>query len=197
MNEFNVLLFEQFETLDAFGPAEILGKLPGGTIHYFSELGGIVTSRQGVPVVTKEWCEINPSANLVIPGGWGTRSLIEKRQFIQQLAQLCAQAEFVLSICTGSALLAQTNLLNGRRATSNKLALDWVKAVQPHVNWLERARWAVDGKYYTSSGVSAGMDMTLGFIADQLGEAAAREIAFNIEYVWHEDRENDPFYIKR
>jgi transcriptional regulator GlxA family with amidase domain len=54
----------------------------------------------------------------------------------------------------------------------------------------------VDGKYYTSSGVSAGMDMTLGFIGDLFGLDFARKIAYQIEYNWQENKELDNFHIQ-
>jgi transcriptional regulator GlxA family with amidase domain len=60
---------------------------------------------------------------------------------------------------------------------------------------MERARWAADGKYYTSSGVSAGIDMALGFVAELHGRATAVEAARQMEYVWNEDKENDPFAL--
>ena len=86
--------------------------------------------------------------------------------FINTLRNLCDRAENVLSICTGSALLAKSGVLDKRNATSNKKALDWVRSISQNVNWIKKARWVVDEKYYTSSGVSAGMDMSLGFISD-------------------------------
>jgi transcriptional regulator GlxA family with amidase domain len=64
------------------------------------------------------------------------------------------------------------------------------------VNWIKKARWTVDGKYYTSSGVSAGMDMTLGFIRDGYGIDLARKIAYEIEYTWQENKEVDEFYLQ-
>jgi transcriptional regulator GlxA family with amidase domain len=64
------------------------------------------------------------------------------------------------------------------------------------VNWVKKARWAIDGKYYTSSGVSAGMDMTLGFIRDIHGIDLARKIAYEIEYTWQENKEVDEFYLQ-
>ncbi len=57
------------------------------------------------------------------------------------------------------------------------------------------ARWVVDGKYYTSSGVSAGMDMTLGFVKDRFSEQKAIDIAKHIEYIWNEDSRKDLFAI--
>jgi len=68
-----------------------------------------------------------------------------------------------------------------------------VKTNAPKVNWIAKARWVEDDKYFTSSGVSAGMDMTLAAIAKLLGREKALEIAGRAEYEWHEDSSWDPF----
>ena len=90
-------------------------------------------------------------------------------------------------------LLAKSGVLDGKQATSNKRAFTWASSQSDNVDWDKKARWKVDGKYYTSSGVSAGMDMTLGFIADRHGIDFARKVAKEIEYNWIEDRDNDSF----
>ena len=61
------------------------------------------------------------------------------------------------------------------------------------MRWVSCARWVVDGKFYTSSGVSAGMDMALGFLEDRLGRSEAEAAARRIEYVRNADRDEDPF----
>jgi len=68
-----------------------------------------------------------------------------------------------------------------------------VKSINSNVDWITRARWVVDGKFYTSSGVSAGMDMSLGFINDRLEKEIADETANAIEYVWNSDKDSDLF----
>ena len=96
-------------------------------------------------------------------------------------------------MCTGSALLARTGRLDGRPATSNKIAWDWVVQQGPRVRWQRRARWVDDGDVLTSSGVSAGMDMALALIARLNGHDMAVAAARNMEYIWNEDALNDPF----
>ena len=61
------------------------------------------------------------------------------------------------------------------------------------MKWIKKARWVKDGDIYTSSGVSAGMDMALGFVSDLLGHAAAKQVSLEIEYEWNEDPGSDPF----
>lgn len=89
--------------------------------------------------------------------------------------------------------MAQTGLLKGRKATSNKKALPMVMKRVPDVNWQKKARRVADGKFYTSSGITAGMDMALGFIADRYGENEARRIAAFTEYRRSADPADDPF----
>ncbi len=189
----NILLFNKFETLDAFGPVEIFGKVKEFSIEYFSVMGGLVESSQNFSIPTKPVASAEKDSVLLIPGGEGTRSLVNDSEFLFSLKQAVEKSRFCLSVCTGSALLAKAGLLDGIKATSNKRAFEWVKTNSEKTIWTEHARWTADGKFYTSSGVSAGMDMALGFVADILGKARAKEIARHIEYAWNEDPASDDF----
>ena len=189
----NILLFDKFETLDAFGPAEIFGKVQEFELDYFSVEGGIVTSSQNVSVATKPIAEAKEDCVWLIPGGEGTRNLVNDENFLLKLKQIAQKSNFCLSVCTGSALHAKCGVLDGIRATSNKRAFEWVKTTSQKTIWVEKARWVVCGKFYTSSGVSAGMDMALGFVSDILGKDKASKIANRIEYVWNDDPEKDEF----
>lgn len=190
-----VLLFEGFETLDVFGPVEILGKLKDFyTISFYSLAGGLVSNYHGVTIATEPLESIWTGVGIfLIPGGYGTRVEVDNIKLINSIRQIADFSRYVLTVCTGSALLAKTGLLDNRQATSNKIAFDWVISNGEKVNWIKRARWTVDGKYYTSSGVSAGMDMTYGFLSDLHGKKFARDAAFRIEYTWTEDKGFDPF----
>lgn len=189
----NILLFNDFQALDAFGPIEILGRIKEYKLHFCSLDGGTVVSAQGTPVLTENIKASVRNGILVIPGGMGTRRLVDEPSFIDMLKDAAEQSHICLSICTGSALLAKTGLLDGRKATSNKIAFGWVVSLNSRVNWIRKARWVTDGKYYTASGVSAGMDMTLGFLKDTFGERKAEEVARDMEYIWNSDPTNDMF----
>ncbi len=195
MKEIAAILFNNFETLDVFGPIEILGRIKDHfNPQFYSPNGGIVMSSQNVPVMTGPLTEI-PSSDyiLFIPGGIGTVELVKDAAFINDLKALAEGAEYILTVCTGSILFSKTGLLDGRRATSNKRAFAWTGKESPKVNWVKKARWVKDGNIYTSSGVSAGMDMTLGFISDMLGYETAKRQSIEIEYDWKEDPGWDPF----
>ena len=121
---------------------------------------------------------------------------VHNKALLNKIKGLSERSSYVLSVCTGSALLAKAGLLEGRKATSNKRAFSWVASQSTEVKWDKKARWSIDGKFYTSSGVSAGMDMTLGFLADQHGIEFARKVAREIEYNWVEDKDNDTFVVE-
>ena len=191
----NIFLFDDFETLDAFGPIEVLGRVADYKLRYISWQGGIIKSRQGTAILTEKYNDVDKKGILVVPGGQGTRPLVQNSTFVKMLAEFAAASSWCLTICTGSALLAKTGLLDGLQATSNKKAFAWVVSTTPQVAWQKSARWCVAEKYYTSSGVSAGIDMALGFVADRYGRAKAQEIAVNIEYQWHEAKEKDFFAV--
>ena len=193
--EFNILLFNDFESLDIFGPIEVFGVNKNHIIKYYSVNGGAVVSRQGAKIYTEKIENANKNGILVLPGGMGTRKLVKDNNFLNILKDIGEKAEYCLSICTGSAVFAKAGLLDGKKATSNKMAFEWVKTMSDKTEWIEKARWVVCDKYYTSSGVSAGIDMALGFISDIYGIDNARKIAKSIEYVWNEDKDNDEFVL--
>ena len=190
-----VLLFDDFETLDVYGPVEIFGRLVDlYTVKFYSLNGGLVKNRHGLSVLTEKLENINHDLEIfVVPGGLGTRKEVDNNLLIDKIKEISNDSKFVFTVCTGSALLARTGLLDYKRATSNKRAFAWVVSNGPNVKWDKKARWVVDGKFYTSSGVSAGMDMSLGFLADWHGIEFARRMAFEIEYNWVEDKDNDSF----
>lgn len=191
-----VLLFEDFETLDVFGPVEIFGRLKDHfQVHFYSDFGGLVKNNHGVAIQTEKIDDVKNGGDIfLIPGGYGTRKEVHNTFLIEKIKEISQQSQFVLTVCTGSALLANTGLLNGKRATSNKRAFDWVITQGENVDWIKKARWTKDGKFYTSAGVSAGMDMALGFLGDVYGIDFARKVAFEIEYNWIEHMEEDNFY---
>lgn len=196
MQTLTALVFDDFETLDLFGPIELFGSLPNDfRIQFASMKGGIIHNHHGVALQTVAVAELAQQTNiLLVVGGKGTRPLINDAHFLQTLTTLADNADWVLSVCTGSALLAKAGILDHKRATSNKRAWQWVTEQSDQVDWIKQARWVVDGKFYTSSGVTAGMDMALGFIADRQGRDSAKEVADYTEYRWQEDSRLDDFY---
>jgi len=194
---FNILLFDGFESLDIFGPIEVFGSLEEAELRYYA-MTDEVTSAQGTVIKTIPLTKSHVAdmrGILVLPGGQGTRSLVQDVQFLDVLKTLVGQSTYCLSICTGSAVLAKAGILDGRKATSNKNAFQWVMSCSDLVDWQPKARWVVDGKFYTASGISAGIDMALGFVRDRFSDEEAKRIAMRMEYSWNEEADEDPFAV--
>jgi len=193
--EIAVLIFDDFETLDVFGPVEIFGRLVElYSVKFYSINGGIINNKHGISILSDKLDNINNETEiLLIPGGLGTRTEVFNDKLIEQIKLIAGKSKYILTVCTGSALLAKTGLLDNKTATSNKRAFDWVITNGPYVRWNKNARWTVDENVYTSSGVSAGMDMAFGFLSDRYGVEFARRIARKIEYIWNENKNVDHF----
>lgn len=190
-----VVLFEGFETLDVFGPVEMLGASGEFAMQFYSPAGGVVKSYQGVPVQTEPLSAAGAPEVLLVPGGMGVYAMMEDDAFIARLAELAGQAQYVLSVCNGAFLYAQAGVLDGRRATTYKARMSRAEELFPEVNWERSARWTVDDNLYVSSGVSAGTDMALGFIASVCGAEVVEKTARYAEYTWNPDPANDPFAV--
>ena len=189
-----VVLFEGFELLDVFGPVQLLQAVPDVAVVFAGPDSGPVASSQGVEVVpTISYGQIEPADVLLVPGGKGTRKLVEDESFLTWLREVGAQAPVVASVCTGSAVLAAAGLLEGYTATSNKRAFAWASSFGGTVDWQPEARWVHDRNRWTSSGVAAGMDMTVALIAYLVSGSAAINAANFAVYDAHRDSEWDPF----
>ena len=190
-----VVLYDGFELLDVFGPLEIFGTLPSHfDIKLIAEHSGVVSSTQGPKSVIDHAFDQELMYDiLLVPGGKGSRQEVSNVALLNWLEDKALQSKIVASICTGSALLAKAGVLDDRRATTNKVAFEWVTQQGEKVKWVPKARWVEDGKFFTSSGVSAGMDMSLAIVAHLLGVKTANKVANWIEYEWHQDASWDPF----
>ena len=192
-----IVLFPRFETLDVFGPVEMWGRLEDYRIVTVSEDGGTITSAQGIDTVTDYSFEDAPQFDIImIPGGMGTRTEVNNPVMLDFLRKQDEGTEYTTSVCTGSAVLAKAGILDGRKATSNKMAWAFVTSQDGDVLWQPSARWVEDGKYVTSSGISAGIDMALALIEDLEGREKAENVARVAEYLWNDDPSDDPFAVQ-
>jgi putative intracellular protease/amidase/methionine-rich copper-binding protein CopC len=170
------------------------GYIPDFNIVMIAEEAGPVMSTQGVATVAEYSFADAPELDIVmVPGGVGTLVQLENKRFIDYLVKVNENTEFTISVCTGSALLAKAGLLRGHRATANKRAFSLSSDQDKEVDWVVEARWVESGKFFTSSGVSAGTDMALGLISSIYGKHAADSLASSVEYEWHDDPTVDPF----
>ena len=192
-----VLLFDQFELLDVFGPLEMLGHVEDISLELVAQKVGPINSAQGPSAYAQTSLASDTQYDvLLIPGGIGTRQLVNDQPTLNWIAKQAENARYITSVCTGSALLARSGVLENKQATTNKMAFHWVMSQGPNTSWIAKARWIKDGNVYTSSGVSAGTDMALAFIRDIWGEHKAQEIADLAEYEWNSDSTHDCFAQK-
>jgi putative intracellular protease/amidase len=190
-----MVVFDGFQLLDTFGPLEMFGALKEQiTILMIGEKAGMVKSTAGPRVAIDHIIADAPKLDIVmIPGGQGTRREVNNTSFVADLKILSEATPHVASICTGSAVLARTGLLDGLKATTNKRSYKWATSQGEKVVWVPKARWVEDGKYFTSSGISAGTDMALALIEKLFGRETAMRVANGAEYEWNRDPSHDPF----
>ncbi|RGB36932.1 ThiJ/PfpI domain-containing protein [Rhizophagus diaphanus] len=188
------ILFPEYDLLDVNGPLRMFGALENVNILMISQHGDKIKSGSKIGNYTEYNFGNCPEFDILfVPGGMGTRKEVNNPVLLEFIKNQIPKVKYVLVVCTGAGLVAKTGLLDGKKATTNKLAWQWVTSQGPNVLWKKKARWVVDGKIYTSSGVSAGMDMALGFISDVYGRKVANDVALKTEYDWHTDPNWDPF----
>jgi len=177
------LIFEGFQLLDAAGPIGAFEMPARGiepapyTLAVISREGGPIRSSSGAVMHSQAWSEIGEIDTLIVAGGEGTRPAalcLETRAFIQRIAQAGRR---VCSVCSGAYILAAAGLLDGKRATTHwGRTSDFCRRF-PKVK-LEADRIFIrDGQVWTSAGITAGIDLSLALITDDLGEAVARAAA--------------------
>lgn len=188
------IFYNDFELLDMYGPLEMFGILPLVDIVTVAEQAGPVKSAQGPKSVADYgFADCPPLDLILLPGGIGTIPELKNEAMLNFLRDRSAVAQLTMSVCSGSAILAKAGLLDGRKATSNKMWFSLATSQSDQVEWVEAARWVEDGPFVTSSGVSAGTDMALGVISNLFGRDAAERAAMVSEYEWNDDASYDPF----
>ncbi len=191
-----IFLFDDVEVLDFAGPFEVFavtGQRPGPgpfEVMTVAAKAGVVQARNGLAVTPAYTFETLPKPDiLVIPGGYGTRPLVNDPPTIDWIRKLAPDVEFLLSVCTGSLLLAKAGLLDGQSATTHFGALDLLRQLAPSTKVVENTRFVDNGRVITSAGISAGIDMALHAVSRIHGIEVARETAHYMEYRWIEGAE--------
>ncbi|MEM8592718.1 MAG: DJ-1/PfpI family protein [Pseudomonadota bacterium] len=194
-----LMIFPGFEMLDAYGPLEMCS-MHQKLFEIFAIGPSLdpVKTNSGGPATMPDLTFENATQMdiLLVPGGTGWRDVVSDQSQLDWLRGQAERAQWVTSVCTGSLILAAAGLLDGKRATTNKMAFPRTTPAYPAVHWQPSARWVVDGKFLTSSGVSAGMDMALDLIARIAGPEAAEQAAHWAEYTRNPDPDHDPFAVE-
>ncbi|KAI9206793.1 class I glutamine amidotransferase-like protein [Polychytrium aggregatum] len=193
------ILFPVWEVLDILGPLGVL--IRASRIHQQADGNNGITEPAEFVVVSEHGDIPTPSSVgsfavwpdhsfdtcpqldvLLVPGGMGTRTQVKNSQILDFVRRQARGARFVVSICTGSAILAESGVLEGKRATTNKMAWKSMIVFGKHVQWVPEARYVVDGNVVTASGVSAGVDMGIWLSEQLFGQAATQQTLAEIQY---------------
>lgn len=176
-----LLLYDGMAALDAVGPYEVLRNVPGWEVGTVAPTQGEVRDERGTMglVADRALAEVTSADVLLVPGGGGNRPLLQDESLLQWLREIDKTTKWTTSVCTGSLLLGAAGLLEGKRATTNWLELDTLRAYGADP---VGGRFVEDGKTITAAGVTAGIDMALHLVAREVGPEVAQAIQLGIEY---------------
>jgi transcriptional regulator GlxA family with amidase domain len=175
------VLYERFTALDIIGPYEVLNSVPGVESVFIAERTGPVRNESGtLALVADRTLEEVPAPDIfVVPGGIGTRALLEHEPLLAWLRNAHETTTWTTSVCTGSLLLAAAGLLDGAPATTHWLARDTLASLGARP---VPERVVEHGRIITAAGVSAGIDMALRLVQLIYGDELAQEVQLAIEY---------------
>lgn len=193
-----IFLFSDVQVLDFAGPYEVFTTAsrvfkrkntseadPFRVFTVAHELGP-TRARAGLVVVPDYPFANHPPIDLlIIPGGDVTAEL-ETPPVRQWITRTAALAKLTASVCTGSFLLAQAGLLDGKSATTHWEDVGNLQAMFPSLTVVEDRRWVGEGAVVTSAGISAGIDMSLHLVARLCGRQLALDTARQMDFDWQE-----------
>ena len=179
--EIALLLYDGLAPLDAVGPYEVMRNVPGWEVRTIARQAGPVRSEDGSLglVADHALAEVTTPDIVLVPGGAGNRPLLADEELLGWLREVDQATKWTTSVCTGSLLLGAAGLLQGKRATSNWLALDALREFGADP---VGGRFVEDGKVITAAGVTAGIDMALHLVAREVGPEVAQAVQLGIEY---------------
>jgi transcriptional regulator GlxA family with amidase domain len=191
-----IFMFDDVEVLDFAGPFEVFSRtrlVPGPQSRRSTESAPFdvftvaardraITATGGLQVTAAyAWADAPAIDILVIPGGFGTRPLLEDLPTADWITKIAPRAQHVTSVCTGALLLAKAGLLANRQATTHHAAYDLLASLDPSITVRRDVRVVHDG-VISSAGVSAGIDMAFDVVEMLHGREVADETAAYIEY---------------
>jgi transcriptional regulator GlxA family with amidase domain len=176
-----ILIFEKLTALDAIGPYEVLRSVPGWEVKFVGPEKGPVRTDSGALGLSADFGldEVGEADVVLVPGGEGNRPLMQDEAVLSWLRRIDEGTTWTTSVCTGSLVLGAAGLLEGRRATSHWAFLGQLGELGAEP---VGGRFVQDGKLLTAAGVSAGIDMALYLVGQEVGPEVAQAIQLGIEY---------------
>ena len=180
-----IVAFPGIQALDLFGPSEVFSmadRITGGGIYDIQVLGP-----SDEPLATSSGIRMLPHRaiaghrgridTLMVAGGLGVVHALEDDRLVDWIGRTAKRARRVASVCNGAFLLARAGLLTGRRATTHWASCSELRRRHPEIAVETEPIFVRDGNVYTSAGVTAGIDLSLALVEDDLGPEVALEVA--------------------
>jgi transcriptional regulator GlxA family with amidase domain len=181
-HDIGFLVFPDFQILDLTGPLSAF-EMPARTVfpkpyrlHVLSERGGSVESSSGLEVITRPLSDQRLDT-LIVAGGPGTAAAAASSVLKAFVLRTAVTARRTTSVCTGAFILAAAGLLNSRRATTHWNSAALLQRLYPQIDVESDRIFVKDGSIWTSAGISAGVDLALALIEEDLGTEIARAAA--------------------
>jgi putative intracellular protease/amidase len=177
-----ILVYDGYNTLDAMGPYHTLAEIMNTKVFFIAKQKGMIKNQRGLVMkVDTSFADVKHLDILVIPGG-AVETFMQTQDTVtlNWIKEIDETTTYTASVCTGSWILGATGLLKGKNATSN-----WYRAEEMMTLYgatFKKERWVKDGKYWTSAGVTAGMDMSLAIIDELMGRRYTEGVMLDLEY---------------
>lgn len=183
IRDIGILIFEDFQLLDAAGPITVFEmpvrgmNPPPYRLTVYSLRGGPIRSSSGVLMHSESLPAGLTLDTLIVSGGEGTRTSMRDDAMMRAIRDISRQTRRTTSVCSGAFLLAAAGLLDGRKATTHWRRCPDMTRHFPAVKLDADRIFVRDGKFWTSAGISAGIDLALALVEEDLGEDVARHSA--------------------
>jgi transcriptional regulator GlxA family with amidase domain len=177
-----VLVFPQFQLLDAAGPIsvfEIAARCAGAapSIRVLAERSGAVRSSSGAEMLARGLRSAGAIKTLIVAGGWGVREAAQSTKILSFARATARRGVRIASVCSGAYILAEAGLLDGRRATTHWRRTQHFLNSYPKVKLEPDRIFVRDGEIWSSAGISAGIDLALALVAEDFGEEVSQQTA--------------------
>lgn len=176
-----ILVYDGFFSLDAIGPMAVLSELMGTQVFFIGLEKGLVSNSQMKIQVDKSIDEVEALDMLLVPGGaQETFKMTQNEEVLEWIRKIDKTTTITASVCTGAWILGEAGLLEGRKASTH-----WYRAEEMLKRYgaeHQNQRYTIDGKYWTSAGVTAGMDMSLALIQKIRGNTYLEAAMLDLEY---------------
>ncbi|CAG1010686.1 cyclohexyl-isocyanide hydratase [Anaerolineae bacterium] len=193
MKQIGILIFDDVEVLDFCGPYEVFNV--AGEVTDPPPFKVFTIGLSEAPILTRGKMQVLPHFTLdncphldylLVPGGVGTRRLLENEPLLDWVQERAKEVSRLLSVCTGALILGRAGLLRGQPATTHHTTFDLLSKLSPTTEVIKDKRFVTSGRITTSGGVSAGIDMAFQIVREVAGEMTLKKVQAEMEWLWNQ-----------